>query len=126
MNKTATFIIHNLWWMIPLAVVLLFWQHASPILLMLIIAYLVRIILNPAVILIEKWLGSRRLAVFSIMTLLIVLLIILSSSLFPLIKNQIVAFQTVLSMETLGKFQTKLTLILESILPVFLFNIFRI
>ena len=124
MNKTATFLIHNLWWLIPLAIVLLFWQHTAPILLMLVFAYLGRIILNPAVSAVEKWLRSRRLAVLTVMALLIILLVILSTSLFPIIKDQIVSLQTALSMETLSKFQTKLTLIMQSILPAFLFDLF--
>ena len=124
MNKTSTFLIHNLWWLIPLAIVLLFWQHTAPILLMLVFAYLGRIILNPAVSAVEKWLGSRRLAVVTVMALLIILLVILSTSLFPIIKDQIVSLQTALSMETLSKFQTKLTLIMQSILPAFLFDLF--
>jgi len=125
MNKTSTFLIHNLWWLIPLSIVLLFWQHAAPILLMLVFAYLGRIILNPAVSVVEKWLGSRRLSVFTVMALLIILLVILSTSLFPVIKGQIATFQTALSMETLSKFQTKLTLIMQSILPTFLFDMFN-
>ena len=123
MTKTSTFLIHNLWWLVPLAIIILFWQHTAPILLMLVFAYLGRIILNPAVCAVEKFVGSRKLAVVIIMTLLMIILVILSTSLFPLIKSQIVAFQSALSMETLSKFQTKLTLILESILPVFMFDI---
>ena len=68
---------------------------------MLVFAYLGRIILNPAVSVLEKWLGSRRLSVFTVMALLIILLVILSTSLFPIIKDQIVSLQTALSMETL-------------------------
>ena len=49
MNKTSSYLIHNLWWMLPLAIVLFLWQHTSPIILMLIFAYLGRIILNPIV-----------------------------------------------------------------------------
>ena len=123
-SSTSTFIIHNLWWIIPLAVVLLFWQHTAPILLMLVFAYLGRVILNPAVSVVEKWFGSRRISVFTLMALLMILLVLLSTSLFPLIKNQITAFQEALSMETLSKFQTKLTLILQSVLPTFLFDMF--
>ena len=59
------------------------------------------------------------------MVLLIICLAILSSSLFPLIGKQITALQSALSMETLTKFLAKLTLVLESILPAFLFNIFN-
>ena len=102
----------------------MFWQHAAPIIIMLVFAYLGRIILNPAVSAVEKSLRSRRLSVFIVMAMLIILFVILSTTLFPLIKNQIVAMQTVLSMEALGKFQTKLTLILQSILPVFIFDIY--
>ena len=123
-SSTSTFIIHNLWWIIPLAVVLLFWQHTAPILLMLVFAYLGRVILNPAVSVVEKWFGSRRISVFTLMALLMILLVLLSTSLFPLIKNQITAFQEALSMETLSKFQIKLTLILQSVLPAFLFDMF--
>ena len=71
MNKTSGFFILNLWWLIPLAIIILFWQHAVPILLMLIFAYLGRIILNPVVKEAEKLLGSRKWSVFSIMLILI-------------------------------------------------------
>ena len=54
MTKTSTFLIHNLWWLIPLAIVLFFWQHAVPILLMLVFAYLGRVILNPLVKVIDR------------------------------------------------------------------------
>ena len=125
MNKTSTFLIHNLWWLVPLAVVLLFWQHTAPILLMLIFAYLGRVILNPVISILEQWSGSRKWSVVIVMVLLIICLAILSSSLFPLIGKQITALQSALSMETLTKFLAKLTLVLESILPAFLFNIFN-
>ena len=105
MNKTSTFLIHNLWWLIPLSIVLLFWQHTAPILLMLVFAYLGRVILNPAVSVVEKWFGSRWLSVFTLITLLMILLVLLSTSLFPIIKNQITAFQDSISMESLSKFQ---------------------
>ena len=123
MNKTSTFLIHNLWWLVPLAVVLLFWQHTAPILLMLVFAYLGRIILNPVISILDQWIGSRKWSVVIVMVLLIICLAILSSSIFPLIGKQITAFQSTMSMETLTKFQAKLTLVLESIFPVFLFNI---
>ena len=124
MNKTSTFLIHNLWWLVPLAVVFLFWQHTVPILLMLVFAYLGRVILNPVISIIEQWTGSRKWSVIIVMLLLIICLLILSRSLFPLIGKQITAFQSALSMETLTKFLAKLTVILESILPTFIFNLF--
>ena len=124
MNSTPTFFIRNIWWLIPLTIVLLFWEHTAPIILMLAFAYLGRIILNPIVCTIEKWLESRKLSVFIVLSLLFILFIILSTYIFPLIKDQIVAFQSALSMETLSKFQIKVTLILQSVLPVFLFDIF--
>ena len=125
MNKTSGFLILNLWWLVPLSIIILFWEHAAPILLMLVFAYLGKIILNPAVKELEKVLGSRKWSVLSIMVILIFIFIILSSSLFPIIKNQVVSFQTNFSIETLNKLQNKLTIILESFLPVFLFDIFN-
>ena len=122
MNKTTVYLIRNQWWLIPLAIVLLFWQHVAPILIMLIFAYLGQIILNPAVSIVEKWVGSRRVSVFTVILGLIILLVIFSTSLFPLIKTQAVAFQEALAMETFSKFQIKLTFILQSILPAFLFD----
>ena len=125
MNKTSTFLIRNLWWLVPLSVVLLFWAHAAPILLMLAFAYLGRVILYPIVRVIEKRTGNHNWSVIIVILALIVFLGILSKSLFPLIGNQIIAFQSSLSMETLTKFLTKLTVVLESILPVYLFNFFN-
>ena len=116
MTKTSTFLIHNLWWLVPLAVVILFWQHTASILLMLVFAYLGRVILNPVISILEKWTGSLKWSVIIVMTLLIICLAILSSSLFPLIGKQITAFQSSLSMETLSKFQEKLTIIIKNIL----------
>ena len=124
-NKTSSFIIHNLWWLIPLSVVLFFWQHAFPILLMLVFAYLGRVILNPMVKLIDGWIYNRKWSVFIVIIMLIILLAILSGSVFPLIWDQILSLQSVLSMESLVKFQSKLTLILEGILPTFLFNAYN-
>ena len=108
MNKAPLFIIRNLWWLVPLAVVLLFWEHTSPILLMLVFAYLGQVILNPIISIVGKLIGSRKWSIVIIMILLIICLSILSSSLFPLISNQIIALQSALSMETLSKFQVKL------------------
>ena len=125
MNKTSLFIIHNIWWLAPLAMVLLFWEHTAPILLMLVFAYLGRVILNPVISILEKWIGSRKWSVLIIIVLFIICLAILSSSLFPLIGNQITAFQSSLSMETLNKFQAKLTIVLKNILPTFLFHLFN-
>ena len=123
MNKTSAFIIHNLWWLIPLAVVLLFWQHTAPILLMLIFAYLGRVILNPIISAMEKRIDSRKWSVFIIIGLLIIFLSVLSSSLFPLIGRQFTAFQTTLSIDTFAKFLDRLTPVLENILPAFIFYI---
>jgi len=125
MNKTTSFIFQNLWWLVPLSLIIFLWEHTSPIILMLIFAYIGRIILNPIVKLIENWSNNRKLSVFAVIILLILLLIILSTSLFPLVKNQIVAFQNSLTMDSLSKLQNKITLILESILPTFLFDIYN-
>jgi len=122
MKKPSLFIIRNIWWLVPLSVVLLFWAHTAPILLMLAFAYLGRVILYPIVRVIEKRTGNHNWSVIIVILALIVFLGILSKSVFPLIGNQIIAFQSALSMETLTKFLAKLTLVLESILPAFLFN----
>ena len=124
MSKTSLFIIRNIWWLVPLAVVFLFWEHAAPILLMLVFAFLGRVILYPVVRQVEKLTGNHNWSVMLVITLLVVFLIILSSSLFPIIGRQVVALQSSLSMETFVKFQTKLTLVIESILPSFLFNFY--
>ena len=126
MNKTSSYLIRNLWWMVPIAIIVLFWQHSSPILIMIVFAYLGRIILNPVVSNVEKKLGSRRIAVFTIMAILIILLVILSSSTIPIVKNQIFAFQEAISMESLNKFQVKLILIIQSFLPVFLYDLLSV
>ena len=125
MNKTTSFIFKNLWWLIPLSLIIFLWEHTSPIILMLIFAYIGRIILNPIVKLMENWSNNRRLSVFAVIILLILVLIILSTSLFPLIKSQIAAFQDSLTMDSLSKLQNKITLILQSILPTFLFDIYK-
>ena len=57
--------------------------------------------------------------------MLIISLSILSGSVFPLIWDQVLSLQSSLSMESLVKFQSKLTLILEGILPTFLFNAYN-
>ena len=125
MNKTTSFLILNLWWLMPLGLIIFLWQHTAPIILMLIFAYLGRIILNPIVKIIENWSGNRKISVLAVIVLLIMFLIILSSSFFPLIKNQILTFQTSLSMDTLRTLQNKITLILQSILPSFLFDMYN-
>ena len=121
--KINTFFIHNLWWLIPLSVIVLFWQHASPIILLLVFAYLGRVVLNPVVCQIDTWLDNRKLSVFITMFILIIILFFLSVSLFPFIKNQTAALQSILSLETFSKFQLKFSLILKNILPAYLFNI---
>ena len=92
---------------------------------MLVFAYLGRVILNPIVKLIDSWIYNRKWSVFIVIIMLIILLVILSGSVFPLIWDQILSLQSVLSMESLVKFQSKLTLILEGILPTFLFNAYN-
>ena len=124
MNKPSLFVIRNIWWLVPLVVVFIFWEHTAPILLMLVFAFLGRVILHPVVRQVEKLTGNHNWSVMIVISLLLVFLIILSGSLFPIIGKQIAALQSSLSMETLAKFQTKLTLILESILPSFLFNFY--
>ena len=76
MKKKSIYLLSNLWWLIPLSIILLFWQHSAPILLMLIFAYLGQIILNPAVSIVEKWVGSRRVSVFTVILGLIILLVL--------------------------------------------------
>ena len=56
-----------------MAIVVFFWQHAAPILLMLVFAYLGRVILNPFVKVIDSWIGSRRWSVFIVIMILIIL-----------------------------------------------------
>ena len=124
MSKPSFFIIRNIWWLVPLAVVFIFWEHTAPILLMLVFAFLGRVILQPVVRQVEKLTGNHNWSVVLVISLLLVFLIILSGSLFPFISQQITALQSSLSMETLAKFQTKLTLVIESILPPFLFNFY--
>ena len=92
---------------------------------MLVFAYLGRIILHPIISIIEKWIGNRKWSIFIIILVLIILLMVLSRSLFPFIGNQITAFQSALTMETLTKFISRLLIILESTLPTFLFNLFN-
>ena len=113
MSRTSLFIIRNIWWLVPLGIVFLFWEHAAPILLMLVFAFLGRVILYPVVRKVEKVTGNHNWSVMIVITLLLIFLIILSSSLFPIIGNQIVALQSSLSMATLAKFQTKFTLVIE-------------
>jgi len=125
MNKPSLFIIRNLWWLVPIGVVFLFWEHTAPILLMLVFSFLGRVMLHPVVRQVEKLTGNHNWSVMIVISLLLVFLIILSGSLFPIIGKQIAALQSSLSMETLAKFQTKLTLVLESILPSFLLNIYN-
>ena len=125
MIKPSLFIIRNIWWLVSLSVVFIFWEHTAPILLMLVFAFLGRVILHPVVRQVEKVTGNHNWSVMIVISLLLVFLIILSGSLFPIIGKQIVALQSSLSMETLAKFQTKLTLVLESILPSFLLNIYN-
>ena len=98
MNKKSSFLIQNLWWLIPLCIVLFLWQHTAPIILMLVFAYLGRVIILPFISVMDKWTGSRKWSIVIVMVLLIICLVILSSSLFPLISNQIIAFQSALSM----------------------------
>ena len=98
MNKISTFIIKNLWWIVPLLVVIVYWEHIVPIMLMLIFAYLGCVILTPITILVEKWIGSRKWAVFIIIIILLIIISFLSGSLFPLIGKQIVSFQGSLTM----------------------------
>ena len=124
MSKPSFFIIRNIWWLVPLAVVFIFWEHTAPILLMLVFAFLGRVILQPVVRQVEKLTRNHNWSVVLVILLLLVFLIILSGSLFPFISQQITALQSSLSMETLAKFQTKLTLVIESILPPFLFNFY--
>ena len=123
MTKKSILLIHNLWWLVPLAIMLFFWQHFAPILLMLVFAYLGRVILNPLVKLIDNWIGNWRWSVFIVIIILTIFLSILSSSLFPFLQDQTMALQSALSMDNLIIFQSKLTHILQSILPVFIFNI---
>ena len=125
MKKQSIFIINNLWWLIPLLIVLLFWNHMAPILLMLIFAYIGRIILNPFILFIEKYIGSRKWSVFIVVILLIIVAFILSKTFFPLISNQILAFQSYLTMETFVKLLNRIKMILINIIPSYMFNIFN-
>ena len=126
MNKPSLFIIRNIWWLVPLAIVGLFWEHTAPILLMLVFAFLGQVVLHPVVRQVEKLTGNHNWSVVIVITFILGFLIILSGSLFPIIGKQIAALQSSLSMETLVKFQTKLTLVLESILPSFIFNFYTL
>ena len=122
MNKPSKFIITNLWWIIPLLVTMLFWDHVYPILILLIFAYIGRVILNPIINLINLWIKSRKLTVIITVVLSLIVLGFLSLFIFPLIGKQISAFQLVLNADSLTKFIERFTNIFESILPIFIFN----
>ena len=124
MNKTTYFIIRNLWWMVPSLTVLIIWEHTYPILLMLIFAYLGKILLDPFVNILEVWTGNRKSSVFIVMLIFFLFVSILSSSLFPIIGNQIKALQPALSIDTFSKLLMKITIALKNILPKFIYNIF--
>ena len=121
MNKFSTVIIHNLWWLIPIIFTLIFWNHALPIILILIFSYLGRIILNPLAKLLEKWGFNRKLAIYIIILIIVLIFVILSSSLFPFIWNQVVHLQTSLTLENMGKLQDRILIILENLLPHFIY-----
>ena len=124
MKKKSIYLLSNLWWLIPLSIILLFWQHSAPILLMLIFAYLGRVVLNPVIKVVENWIGNRTFSVIIVIFLLLLLCAVFSTSLFPFIYDQSIALQSAISVDALIKFQTKLTLILQSILPTFIVIIF--
>ena len=124
MKKPSSFIIHNLWWLSPLLVILIFWQHTLPIIFMLIVAYIGRIVLNPVV----NWVGglvkNRSLSV-GITTLGVLLLfLLLWGSLWPVLSEQLKALQSFLTMESFYRLQDKSLFIAEKILPVTLFEFF--
>ena len=122
MNRTAKFIIHILWWLLPLSVIVFFWKHTFSILLLLSIAYIGRIILNPAVKLLEKQIGSRKWAVAITTLTVLILVIFLSGSLWPVVARQVVSFQSFLTMESFFRLQEKLLFIYEKFLPTALFE----
>ncbi|MDP6569955.1 MAG: AI-2E family transporter [Candidatus Marinimicrobia bacterium] len=122
MNKPTKFIIHNLWWLVPLSITVFFWQHTFSILLLLSVAYIGRIILNPVVKFLENHFGNRKWAVAITTLTVLVLLIFLSGSLWPVIAKQIVSFQSFLTMESFFRLQEKLLFISEKFLPTALFE----
>ena len=78
MSKTSLFVIRNIWWLVPLGVIFLFWEHAAPILLTLVFAFLGRVILHPVVRKVEKLTGNHNWSVMIVITLLLVFLVIFS------------------------------------------------
>ena len=123
MKNSSVSIIHNLWWFIPLLVVVILWKHTFPILIMLIFAYLGKIILSPLISTLESWIGSKKWSIFIVVVIFFILVSIFSISLFPFISNQIIAFQLSLTMDSLTKVLSRFTILIENLFPKVIFNI---
>ena len=72
MNRsTASSIIENLFWALPLIIVFMLWDYVYPVFMILIIAYIFYAILDPLVCRLERLIGIRILAILIILASII-------------------------------------------------------
>ena len=122
-NSPLSFIIRNLFWIVPLALILSLWDYTFPILFKIVLAFLIMIILNPIVNKIERLLHNRLLSIGIVFTLLVIGLIILIQSIWPIVYSEALAMSSLFSMDTFYNLIDKTDYLAKSILPVSLYNI---
>ena len=124
MNKSSLFIVRNIWWLVPILIIIFFWEHSSPIILMLIFAFLGTVSLSPIINKVDKVIRHYRISVMIIILLSFIFLILLSSFLIPIINDQLRTLQLSLNANSFSILQFKINAIAENILPTFLYNFF--
>ena len=117
--------IRNLFWIVPLIIMIGLWEFTAPILIQLILAFIGVILINPAVNWLESIIQKRALSIFIVLSGVLIVFLFLISLMFPILSNQLSEIQSILTMETFTNFIKKLEIISKSILPEYLFLKFQ-
>tara|TARA_B100000029_G_scaffold129818_1_gene123294 strand:- start:1189 stop:2292 length:1104 start_codon:yes stop_codon:yes gene_type:complete len=122
MKKRSYFFVENIWWIVPLVLAILFWEHILPILLLLIFSYIGNIIISPLVNFFENHSGNKNFSIFTSLVIFFIFIYFLFSSFIPIIINQILTLDSILSVDSFIKLKQKFLLIIESFLPKSIFD----
>jgi predicted PurR-regulated permease PerM len=114
-------LIRNLFWIVPLAIVIGLWEYTSPILFQLVLAYIGLIVLNPMVNWLESFTQRRGLSVGLVIFFGFFIFIMIINTVWPILEKQGSEMQSMLTMDTFNNLRSRTETIAGDILPETLF-----
>ena len=124
-NSALSILIRNLFWIIPLIIIIGLWDYTAPILIQLILASIGMIIFNPVVNLLESRIQNRGLSILILLILLALLIIFSMNLIWPILNRQFLEIQSLFTTNTYEDFLHKIEMISNKLLPSMVFIKFK-